>query len=129
MEFRDNQAIYLQIADYFCEKILLKKWQSGEKIPSVRELAVDIEVNPNTVVRTYNFLQEKEIIFNKRGIGYFVAEDGFEKTRDFKKSTFIEQDLPAVFKTIRLLNIDIEEVKTMFLDGLSPNGLGNSANA
>jgi GntR family transcriptional regulator len=78
MEFGDNNAIYLQIADHFCENILLQKWNPGDRIPSVREMAVSIEVNPNTVMRTFNYLQDKGIIFNKRGIGYFVTEDGFQ---------------------------------------------------
>ena len=74
MEFKDTQTIYLQIADHFCENILRKKWNPGDRIPSVREMAVNIEVNPNTVMRTFNYLQDKGIIFNKRGIGYFVSD-------------------------------------------------------
>jgi DNA-binding transcriptional regulator YhcF (GntR family) len=71
MEFRDNPAIYIQIAEYVCEQILLKKWKLDDKIISIRELAVTIEVNPNTVQRAYDFLQQKNIITNKRGIGLF----------------------------------------------------------
>ena len=85
MEFRDKQAIYLQIADHFCENILLEKWKPGDRIPSVREMAVNMEVNPNTVMRTFTYLQDKEIIFNKRGIGYFVSEDGLKRTINLKK--------------------------------------------
>ena len=110
MEFTDNQAIYLQIADLFCEHILLKKWNPGDRIPSVREMAVNIEVNPNTVMRTFNYLQEKGIIFNKRGIGYFVAEDGLEKTRALRKEDFVSQELPRLFKAMRLLNVTMEDV-------------------
>jgi len=110
MEFRDNQAIYLQIADLFCEHILLKKWNPGDRIPSVREMAVDIEVNPNTVVRTFNYLQDKGIIYNKRGIGYFVAEDGFEKTKALKKEDFVNNELPRVFRAMELLNLSIDDL-------------------
>ena len=70
MEFRDKQSIWLQIAEYVCEQILLKKWVLGEKIMSIRELAVLLEVTPNTVQRAYDFLQQRSIITNKRGIGY-----------------------------------------------------------
>lgn len=73
MQFKDSQSIYLQIADYVCEKILLREWKAEERIPSVRELAVQLEVNPNTVMRTFDFLQQQEIIYNQRGIGYFVT--------------------------------------------------------
>lgn len=110
MEFSDNQAIYLQIADLFCENILLKKWNPGDRIPSVREMAVHIEVNPNTVMRTYNFMQDKGIIFNKRGIGYFVSDDGFEKTRSLRKEDFVNQELPKIFKEMELLNLTMEDL-------------------
>lgn len=114
MDFKDNQAIYLQIADLFCENILSGKWKPGDRIPSVREMAVTIEVNPNTVMRTFTYLQEKAIIFNKRGIGYFVADDGFVKTRDLKKANFIKQELPEVFKTMDLLNLGLDDLRKLY---------------
>jgi DNA-binding transcriptional regulator YhcF (GntR family) len=111
MEFNDSQAIYLQIADLFCENILMEKWKPNDRIPSVREMAVNVEVNPNTVMRTYNYLQEKDIIFNKRGIGYFISENGYEKTMELKKQDFIHHDLPRVFRTMELLKIDIDDLQ------------------
>jgi len=115
MEFREDQAIYLQIADLFCENILTGKWNQGDRIPSVREMAVNVEVNPNTVMRTFNYLQDKGIIFNKRGIGYFVSDDGFDKTRFLKKEDFIHHELPRFFKALRLLNMDLEDLKEYFV--------------
>jgi DNA-binding transcriptional regulator YhcF (GntR family) len=114
MEFKENQSIYLQIAEHFCENILLEKWNPGDRIPSVREMAVNIEVNPNTVMRTYNYLQDKGIIFNKRGIGYFVSEDGFEKTTALRKEAFINQELPRFFREMELLNLDMEDVNSYY---------------
>ena len=114
MEFKDIQSIYLQIADYFCENILLKKWKPGDRIPSVREIAVNIEVNPNTVVRTFNYLQDKGIIFNKRGIGYFVSEDGFQKTKALRKEEFVNQELPRIFKEMELLNLSLDDLNTYY---------------
>lgn len=114
MEFRDDQAIYLQIADHFCENILLEKWNPGDRIPSVREMAVNIEVNPNTVMRTFNYLQEKGIIFNKRGIGYFVADDGRLKTNALKREDFIANELPRFFKTMHLLNLSMEDMSKYY---------------
>ncbi|HEV2355272.1 MAG TPA: GntR family transcriptional regulator, partial [Puia sp.] len=84
MEFRDNEAIYLQIAGLVCENILTGKWLPGEKILSVRDLAVELEVNPNTVMRSYELLQEQGIVFNKRGQGLFVAGDGLERVVAFR---------------------------------------------
>ena len=114
MEFLGTQPIYLQIGDYICENILLEKWEEGEKIPSVRELAVTTEVNPNTVMRTYSHLQEKGIIVNQRGIGYFVAEDGSRRTKEMKRSDFIEKELPRFFKNMELLDMGLEELKTLY---------------
>ena len=116
MEFRDNKAIYLQIAEFICERILLKQWAVGDKIPSVRELAVQLEVNPNTVARTVEFLQQKDIIFTKRGMGYFVSDDAVEKVLAFKKDDFLQNDLPLFFKNIQLLGIDFEELRGRFGD-------------
>jgi len=114
MEFRENQAIYLQIADHIIEHIVLKKWEEGKRIPSVREMAVQLEVNPNTVARTFSYLQEKEIIFNKRGIGYFVAENGYEQAREVKREEFIKHDVPAFFRKMELLEMNLEELYQIY---------------
>ncbi|MGM0498124.1 MAG: GntR family transcriptional regulator [Bacteroidota bacterium] len=114
MEFRENQAIYLQIADIIIENILLKKWPEGDRVPSVREMAVQLEVNPNTVARTFNYLQEKEIIFNKRGIGYFVADNGYERAKAVKREEFIKHDAPAFFKKMELLEMSLEELYKVY---------------
>jgi GntR family transcriptional regulator len=114
MEFNNQQPIYLQIAELICEQILMKRFREDERIPSVREMAIQLEVNPNTVMRTFEFLQGKEIITNKRGVGYFVAPDGIEKATDFRKKEFIEDELPKLFKTAQLLNIPFEELQNQY---------------
>lgn len=124
MEFRDDQAIYLQIADTFCENILLKKWNALDRIPSIREIAVEIEVNPNTVMRTYTYLQEKGIIFNKRGIGFFVAEDGLEKMIALRKENFVNNELPRFFKAMELSNLSLEDMKKYYQDYLAAKNNG-----
>ncbi len=114
MEFRENEAIYLQIADYAGENILLGKWEVNEKIPSVRDLAVTLQVNPNTVMRSYEFLQGKEVILNKRGIGFFVETGAKEKIKTYRKERFLGQALPEFFRNLSLLDISMEEIKTRF---------------
>ena len=114
MEFKDNPAIYIQIAEYVCEQILLKKWKLGDKIISIRELAVQIEVNPNTVQRAYDLLQQQNIITNKRGIGYFTEDDAMERILDFRKEQFIENELPVFMRNIFLLKMDFKEIKEMY---------------
>lgn len=114
MEFKESQAIYLQIADYVCEQILLEKWKAEDRLPSVRELAVQTEVNPNTVMRTCEYLQQYEIIYNKRGIGYFVASDAMKRIKQLKKERFMENELPQFFRNIYLLDIELDELKTHY---------------
>ena len=126
MEFTTDRAIYLQIADLFCEHILLEKWNPGDRIPSVREMAVSIEVNPNTVMRTFNYLQDQGIIFNKRGIGYFVAEDGLQRTKALRKEDFINQELPRFFREMNLLNMTMDDVQRYYLEHIKhSNGAGD----
>ncbi|MBW2368418.1 MAG: GntR family transcriptional regulator [Deltaproteobacteria bacterium] len=110
MEFQKQQAIYLQIGESICDSILEGKWAPGEKIPSVREMAVSVEVNPNTVMRTYTDLQEKGIIFNKRGIGFFVSKEAESVILAQEKQEFIEHVLPRVFRAMSVLNISIDEL-------------------
>jgi GntR family transcriptional regulator len=114
MEFKENPAIYIQIAEYVCEQILLKKWMLGDKITSIRELAVNMEVNPNTVQRAYDFLQQRDIITNKRGIGYFIEDDAMDRILNFRREQFIENELPVFMRNIYLLKVDFKEIKTLF---------------
>lgn len=114
MEFNESKAIYIQIADYISENILREKWKEGDRIASVREFAVEIEVNPNTVMRAYSFLQDAGIIYNKRGIGYFVGENSMEKILEMKREDFVTKELPYFFKTIDMLKIDFESLKQMY---------------
>jgi len=114
MEFTSQEPIYLQIAELICDKILLKTFREDERIPSVREMAIQLEVNPNTVMRTFEFLQGKEIITNKRGVGYFVAADGIARATDLRKTAFLQVALPNIFKTAQLLNISFEQLQEQY---------------
>jgi GntR family transcriptional regulator len=121
MDFRDGQAIYLQIVEYVCEQILLKQWLPGNKIISIRDLGVAMEVNPNTVQRAYDFLQQREIIVNKRGVGYFVEETAVEKVVAFRKEQFIENELSVFFRNMYLLNIPMDEIRLRYAEFIEQN--------
>src|SRR5215217_33406 len=114
MEFRENEAIYLQIAAYAAENITLGRWPADQKIPSVRELAVELQVNPNTVVRSYEFLQSKGVIANKRGIGFFIEPDAGDKIRLYRKERFLGEALPEFFRNVYLLSISMEEITSRY---------------
>ena len=114
MEFKNQRPIYQQIGDYIMENVLSGKWEGGQRIPSVRELAAEVEVNPNTVVRTYNFLLQESIVFNRRGVGYFLEEDARQKVVTFKRKRFMEEDLPILFKNMDLLQINFNELQMLY---------------
>lgn len=114
MDFNNTQAIYLQIADYVCDRVQLKQWLPEGKIPSVRELAVTLEVNPNTVMRSFEYLQQHGIIYTKRGMGYFVSEDAPEKIVAMRKAQFLQEELPQFFHRMFLLNIELDELKDQY---------------
>ena len=114
MEFREKKAIYIQIAEHVCDQIMLKNWNPGEKLISIRELAASLEVNPNTVQRTYDLLQQLNIISNKRGVGYFIDTLAEDKIVSFRKEQFFKEELHQFLKTIYLLKIDIKEINDQY---------------
>ncbi|RZA01532.1 MAG: GntR family transcriptional regulator [Sphingobacteriaceae bacterium] len=121
MNFKEKEAIYLQIADRISEHIMLGKWKPDEKIPSVREMAGELQVNPNTVMRTYEHLQNQEIIFNKRGMGHYVAVDAIKKIKITRKERFLQQELPDFFRSLYLLDISFEEMQKRYEEYKSKN--------
>jgi DNA-binding transcriptional regulator YhcF (GntR family) len=110
MEFNQPKGIYLQIADQIRDRILQGEWAGGERIPSIRELAVSLGVNPNTVTKSYQALTDLEIIENQRGLGYFVAADARKTILREMKNEFVREELPRVFRTMRLLDMSINEL-------------------
>ncbi len=114
MNFNEKQAIYLQIASIVCDTILEGKWKVDDKIPSVRELAVDLQVNPNTVMRAYDHLQQEQILMNKRGIGHHVAARAAEIITKTRKNHYLTRELPQLFRNLMLLGYSPEELKTLF---------------
>lgn len=121
MEFNEGKAIYLQIVETICDKIVKKEWGEEERIPSVRELASSFEVNPNTVMRTYNHLQQMEIIYNKRGIGYFLSQEAYNKTIEWKKDEFIQTELPLFIQKMDALGYTITDLKELLKEVKNEN--------
>lgn len=114
MEFDQHKPIYLQIADAICERILTGTWPEGSRIPSVRECGVSLEVNPNTVARSYDELSSGGIIHNKRGIGYFVSPGARNIIRDRQRDSFITGDLNEVFHKMSVLDITLEDIQKLY---------------
>ncbi|HRG08151.1 MAG TPA: GntR family transcriptional regulator [Cyclobacteriaceae bacterium] len=111
MQFQEGKSIFLQIADSITEKVVSGEFPAGEKIPSVRELASAMGVNPNTVMRTYSELQAMNIIENQRGIGYFVNPEAKKIILKDKKEEFFNKVLPEFLKQAGLLGISADDLK------------------
>ena len=110
MEFDNNRPIYLQICDAICERILNGELEEENRIPSVREYGAEIEVNPNTVMRSYEKLTSDGLIYNRRGIGYFICPDARKRVLEAQRKEFMEKDVPEFFRRMELLGIDPESI-------------------
>ena len=119
MNFKESKAIYLQIADRICDEVLLGQYQEEERIPSVREYAAVVEVNANTVMRSYDYLQTQGVIYNKRGIGYFVSVGARKLILSLRKEYFLKEEVDYFFKQIFTLGISAEELSGMLVTGVA----------
>ena len=114
MTFTNDKAIYIQMADRLCDEILAGTYQDDDRIPSVREYAVMLQVNTNTAVKAYDQLARDGIIYNKRGLGYFVTQGARKEIRKARKREFMKETLPELFRQMRLLDITLEDVEKAY---------------
>jgi DNA-binding transcriptional regulator YhcF (GntR family) len=114
MTFTNDKAIYIQMADRLCDEILAGKYKDDDRIPSVREYAVMLEVNANTAVKAYDELSRANIIYNKRGLGYFVTSGAKKQILKERKKEFMKERLPELFRQMQLLDITIDDVAEAF---------------
>ena len=97
MIFDETKAIYEQIADRLCNEIIAGKYKENYRIPSVREYAITLQVNTNTAVKAYELLSREEVIYNKRGLGYFVSTGARKQIMKVRKREFMSKMLPNLF--------------------------------
>jgi DNA-binding transcriptional regulator YhcF (GntR family) len=114
MEFSQPKGIFQQIADQMRDRILDGEWSEGERIPSIRDLAISVGVNPNTVTKSYQALLDRQIIENQRGLGYFVAAEARQRIVDELKAEFVRNELPRVFRTMRVLGMTLKDLEPHF---------------
>lgn len=114
MNFKESKAIYLQIADRICDEILLGQYAEEARIPSVREYAAMVEVNANTAMRSFDYLQSQDIIYNKRGIGYFVAAGARGLILSLRRETFLKDELEQMFRQLYTLGVSDGELAAMY---------------
>ncbi len=111
MDFHSEKPIYIQIADAICEGILSGSVKEEDRIPSVREYGAQIGVNPNTVMRVYEKLTAEGILYNKRGIGYFVSPGARGIILEVQRRDFVEKEVPQILRRMELLGLDINVFK------------------
>lgn len=108
MKFDVNRPIYLQIYDTICDQVLSGALVPDGRIPSVREYGAQLGVNPNTIMRTYEKLTTDGIIYNKRGLGFFISQDAREKVLEYKKTEFVNETVPKIRRQLQLLGFGPE---------------------
>lgn len=113
MEFGDHKTIFLQIRDWLVDQILTGKLSPGDRIPSVRELAADIEVNRNTVMRSYALMEQEGIIDNRRGIGFFVSDQARQRLATDEKAQFIREELPKLIHQAKVLRLTLADFEPL----------------
>jgi len=115
MDFKSTKGIFLQIAENLCHQILEGTLVPGDRVPSVRDLAAEFEVNRNTVLRTYSLLNDDGIFDNKRGVGYFVSMNAVELIRASEKEDFFNNELPLFIQKIKILRLTASDLTELII--------------
>lgn len=118
VKFALQQPIFMQIAARMCDSIVTGQFDEGARLPSVREYAALMQVNPNTVMRTYEHLAAENIIFNRRGIGFFVADGAVETIRSQRRLIMEKHKLNEFFAQLKMLDINPEQLYEMYKEYL-----------
>lgn len=119
MNFNDNKPIYLQIADSLMDSIVRGELPDESRLPSVRDYAIEAGVNPNTVMRTFVWLQQQELIYMKRGIGYFVAPNACARILQMRKEYFLDHEANYFFDRLSSFGISPEQLMNAYTDFLA----------
>lgn len=108
MKFKDNVPIYLQIKSLINQQIIAGKYALGAKLPSVRDLSVQLEVNINTIQKAINELVQEGVVVTKRGLGNFVTEN--LQIVDELKEQLINQTIGDMYESLMAMGLDQGEI-------------------
>ncbi|MEG1759958.1 MAG: GntR family transcriptional regulator [Alistipes sp.] len=114
MDFNPQQPIWLQIYNLLCGRIVDRTLQAEERFPSLRDLGMELQVNPNTLVRVYNRMQEEGIIVNRRGVGYFVTAEAHHLITETWRKEFIHNEVPAFFTRMMQVGVDFQTLNYLY---------------
>ena len=118
MNFKENKPIYIQIADQIADEVLSGALQADSRIPSVREYAATVDVNANTVVRSYDYLQQKGVIYNRRGLGYFVAPEAHKIILDLRREQLMGDELLHLMRQLAMIGVSPDELRDIYANYL-----------
>lgn len=107
-QFTSDKPIYLQIVDKIVTEIVRGERHLGDKLPSVRELAVSMGVNPNTIQRTYAELERMNVVESKRGQGTFVVEEA--SNIEELRGSIVRQEITNFIERMNQLGISPEDL-------------------
>lgn len=105
-DWTEDQPIYRQLRDKVVAAIMEGALREGEALPSVRNVAVDLQINPITASKAYQELVMDGLVEKKRGLGMFVIEGARAKLMEAERDRFINEEWPRVMETIRRLGLD-----------------------
>lgn len=114
MIFTDNKPIYRQIAERLEDEVVSGVYAENTRTPSVREYSALLQVNVNTVARSFETLAGEGIIQQRRGLGYFVAEGARERIISQRREHFIQEIVPQFVDNMKRYGITLEQLKTYF---------------
>ena len=113
-DFPSSKPIFVRLADRLADAIAAGKYPVGERVPSVREYSAEVEVNPNTVVRSYELLEQRGLIAKTRGVGYFVTDEAPAKVLEMRRAEFESVQMPQFFDTLITLGISSSELSRLY---------------
>lgn len=114
MQFDNTQPIWAQIYELLLTHIADGEWCEEERVASVRELGATLAVNPNTVMRAYERATDEQLIYNRRGIGYFVSVGARERAATLLRRRFEREQLPSIFRSMQRVGITAEEFVSLY---------------
>lgn len=112
--FSQDRPIYLQICDRLCDEILSGSYTDDNRIPSVREYATLLQVNTNTAVKAYEQLSRDGIIYQRRGMGYYVTAGAAERIMKQRREELLHGRLQKIFYDMQLLNVSFDDVASAY---------------
>ena len=112
--FSQDRPIYLQICDRLCDEILSGSYTDDNRIPSVREYATLLQVNTNTAVKAYETLSGDGIIYQRRGMGYYVTAGAAERIMKQRREELLHGRLQKIFYDMQLLNVSFDDVASAY---------------